>query len=568
MKLSVFAWDEGFDGVARSARKMAPSRWITGALNALLIGALLGPKTAAIWVLAFAVAEIFTWLATSGQYGETTPSFLRRLAYLGSALAVNLVWVGLAFAYWLSPLPGAEFLAFLTWSALVANAISHAFRSPLAVLVFGAPSAIVLLVATLLFPAFEGATQLAAALGSVVFVGYAAMSAERSVLAARELATARLELEAQTQAANAANQAKSAFLAMMSHELRTPMNGVLGMAHALERTDLSPRQAEHVATLLRSGGGLMTILNDILDLAKIEAGRFDIENRPFDLGHAVGRSVELWTPTALDKGLALTCQISPDVPGWVQGDDARLRQILQNLLSNALKFTTEGHVGLTITPAGRRDEIAFSVVDTGPGIEPATQTRLFQGFTQADTSIARRFGGTGLGLAISRNLARLMGGDITLQSRLGEGSSFTLVLPLPAAAFQPEPLITPQLQPREIPARALVVDDNRTNQEVARALLEALGLSVVAVGSGKGGLEALKTGDFDVVFMDIHMPGMSGIETLKAIRADGQKTIPIVALTADAMAGERERLLALGFDDYLSKPIEPAALIQILGLAA
>ncbi len=566
MKLSVFAWDEGFDGVARSARKMAPSRWVVGALNAMLVGALLGPRTATIWVLAFAMAEIWTWLATSGQKHET-PSVLRRLSYLGSALAVNFAWVGLAFAYWRSAIPGAEFLAFLTWSALLANAISHAFRSPLAVLVFGAPSAIAVLVATLFFPAFEGATQLAAALGAVVFVGYAALSAERSVLAARELATARFELEAQTQAAHAANQAKSAFLAMMSHELRTPMNGVLGMAHALERTDLNVRQAEHVATLLRSGGGLMTILNDILDLAKIEAGRFDIENRPFDLRHAVGRSIELWGPAALEKRLALTCEISSGVPAWVTGDDARLRQILQNLLSNALKFTAKGSVRLTVAPTGRGDEIAFTVADTGPGIEPATQARLFQGFTQADTSIARRFGGTGLGLAISRNLARLMGGDITLESRLSEGSSFTLALPLPAASFQPAPSAAPQPQPRAIPARALVVDDNRTNQEVARALLEALGLSVVAVGSGQDGLQALETADFDVVFMDIHMPGMSGIETLEAIRANGEETIPVVALTADAMAGERERLLALGFNDYLSKPIEPAALVRILGLA-
>ena len=568
MKLSVFAWDEGFDGVARSARKMAPSRWITGVLNAALIGALLGPRASMIWALALALAEVWTWFATSAHEGDKPPSALRRLSYLGSALAVNFVWVGLAFTYWRSGIPGAEFLAFLTWSALVANAISHAFRSPLAVLVFGAPSAVALLVATILFPAFQGPTQLAAALGAVVFVGYAAMSAERSVLAARELVAARRELEAQTLAANAANQAKSAFLAMMSHELRTPMNGVLGMAHALERTKLSPRQADHVATLLRSGSGLMTILNDILDLAKIEAGRFDVENRPFDLPYAVNRSVELWAPAALEKGLVLTCEISPQVHSWVSGDDARLRQVLQNLLSNALKFTSQGEVRLTVEPTGRGDEIAFTVADTGPGIEPATQARLFQGFTQADTSIARRFGGTGLGLAISRNLARLMGGEITLNSQLGEGSSFRLVLPLPEATFQPELSPSTPALAREALVRALVVDDNRTNQEVARALLEALGLTVETAASGQEGLTALATGGFDVVFMDIHMPGMSGIEALAAIRASGQETLPVVALTADAMTGERERLLALGFNDYLSKPIEPAALVRALGMAA
>lgn len=521
-----------------------------------------------IWGLGWALAEIWTWFATAAYQDEKPPSALRRLTYLGSTLAINFVWVGLAFTYWLSGIPGAEFLAVLTWSTLVANAISHAFRSPLAMLVFGAPSAVALLVATILFPAFEGTTQLAAALGAVVFVGYAAISAERSVLAARELVAARRQLEAQTLAANAANQAKSAFLAMMSHELRTPMNGVLGMAHALEHTDLSPRQADHVATLLRSGSGLMTILNDILDLAKIEAGRFDIENRPFDLSQAVNRSVDLWAPAAVEKGLVLTCEIAPQVHSWVSGDDARLRQILQNLLSNALKFTIRGAVRLTVAPTGPGDEITFTVTDTGPGIEPATQARLFQGFTQADTSIARRFGGTGLGLAISQNLARLMGGEITLKSQVGEGSRFKLVLPLPEATFQPELSPAAPTLAREALVYALVVDDNRTNQEVARALLEALGLTVETAASGPECLTALATGGFDVVFMDIHMPGMSGIETLAAIRASGEETLPVVALTADAMAGERERLLALGFDGYLSKPIEPAALARTLGLAA
>jgi CheY-like chemotaxis protein/anti-sigma regulatory factor (Ser/Thr protein kinase) len=340
------------------------------------------------------------------------------------------------------------------------------------------------------------------------------------------------------------------------------------MAHALQRTNLSPQQAEQVATLLQSGGGLMTILNDILDLAKIEAGRFDIEKRPFDLAQAVRRAVELWTPTAADKGLALTWDISPELPGWVSGDDARLRQVVQNLLSNAVKFTAEGQVRVSVVPASDGDLVAFTVSDTGPGIEPAIQERLFQGFTQADSSIARRFGGAGLGLAISRNLAHLMGGEINLESRPGEGSRFTLVLPLPPASFQEAAEPGPQPLLKAAPVRALVVDDNRTNQIVARALLEALGLAVETAGSGQEGLKALERGGFDIVFMDIHMPGMSGIETLAAIRTGGHRSVPVVALTADAMAGERERLLALGFNDYLSKPIEPAALIRTLGLAA
>ncbi len=351
---------------------------------------------------------------------------------------------------------------------------------------------------------------------------------------------------------------------MMSHELRTPMNGVLGMAHALGRTDLTDQQARFVDTLLRSGGGLMTILNDVLDLAKIEAGKFDIEARAFDLRQTLTRTCDLWRPAAEEKGLAFSCDIAPEVPDWVRGDDARLRQILQNLLSNAVKFTAAGAVRLEV--AMRGDAVLFSVIDTGPGLDEETQGRLFQGFTQADSTVARRFGGTGLGLAISRELARLMGGDVALTSRLGHGARFDLRLPLAAAA--------PEGQARsadpaglERDLRVLVVDDNPTNQEVARALLGAIGVEVEAAGGGEEGLAALAAASFDLVLMDIHMPGMNGVEALAAIRAAGHAALPVVALTADAMAGERDRLLALGFDGYVSKPIDPAELISALGAA-
>ena len=306
----------------------------------------------------------------------------------------------------------------------------------------------------------------------------------------------------------------------------------------------------------------MTILNDILDLAKIEAGKFDVVSRPFDLRQAISRTGDLWSQAAGEKGLAFVCDLAPDLPHWTAGDDARLRQILQNLISNAVKFTTAGEVRLMVRRAGER-EIEFVVSDTGLGIEEAALSALFQGFSQADSSIARRFGGTGLGLAISRELARLMGGDITVESRIGEGSRFTLRLPLAAvASCDVEPDLATSAAPDEM--RVLVVDDNATNQEVARALLEAVGVTVSTASSGVEALETLDASAFDVVLMDIHMPGMSGIETLAAIRAAGRDTLPVVALTADAMAGERERLLALGFDGYLSKPIEPAALVRAL----
>lgn len=559
MKLPVFEFDEGFDGVARAARRMAPSRWITVAVYAILVAWTLSPAVAAGWVAFFAFGEAWTMIATA-PHARGVPTRAQRISYLGSALALNGVWVGLGVAYWVADFSGSEYFALLVWSALLLNGMSHAYRSPLASLVFGAPSGLCILLAPLFFPRFHGAQQAFVALGVMVYVGYAIVSAARGVAASRKLNAALADLEDQTRAVRAASEAKSTFLAMMSHELRTPMNGVLGMAHALDRTNLDARQAQYVKTLLRSGGGLMTILNDVLDLAKIEAGKFDIDARPFNLHQTVARTIDLWSHMAQDKGLALICDLPADIPRWTFGDEARLRQILQNLLSNAVKFTTAGEVRLIVqsTASG----VAFTVADTGPGLDEAAQSRLFQGFTQADSSISRRFGGTGLGLAISRELARLMGGDLIVESRLGEGARFTLNLPLSTAEAEEEFCNGPD--DLEAALRVLVVDDNLTNQEVARALLEAIGASVSTASSGAEGLAHLDDADFDIVLMDIHMPEMNGIETLAAIRSAGRQTLPVVALTADAMTGERERLLALGFNGYLSKPIEPSALVRAL----
>lgn len=562
MKFPIFEFDEGFDGVARAARRMTLSRFLTVALYSVLVGLTLSPAFAASWVAVFLVAETWTWIATR-PHARGTPTLRQRVFYLGSAVGVNLVWVGLGLAYWFASFPSSEYFALLIWSALLINGMSHVYRSPLAALVFGAPSGLCILLTPLAAPRFEDAQQVFVAVGVTIYVGYAVISASRGARAARELATARRELEAQTREAQAANQAKSAFLAMMSHELRTPMNGVLGMAHALERTPLDARQQQYVETLLRSGGGLMTILNDVLDLAKIESGKFDIHIRPFELRQLVTRAGDLWAQAAQEKGLNFVCEVDLGLREWCAGDDARLRQILQNLLSNAVKFTSQGEVRLAVR-ALADGWVSFEVSDTGIGIDEAALGRLFEGFSQGDSSISRRFGGTGLGLAISRELARLMGGDIQVESEVGRGSRFVLRLPL-AEAAAPEPqAVDATGTPVTQQLRVLVVDDNSTNQEVARALLEAIGALVDTVSGGLEALASLEQAQFDVVLMDIHMPGMNGIETLEAIRASGRASLPVVALTADAMSGERDRLLALGFNGYVSKPIEPAALVRVL----
>lgn len=362
-----------------------------------------------------------------------------------------------------------------------------------------------------------------------------------------------------------ASRAKSDFLAMMSHELRTPMNGMLGLAHALRGTNLDARQMDYLDTIEQSGHGLMTILNDILDLSKVEAGKLVLDVAPFDIRKSVSQIRLVWRETALLKGVELAVEIDPATPAWLAGDDARVRQILRNLISNALKFTDAGRVVIRVAPngPGEGDGIALSVSDTGVGMDAAQVAQLFTPFVQGDRTTARRFGGTGLGLAICRRLAEQMGGEIGVESALGEGSIFTARLPLPAAAA-PENASDDAAAADLTGARVLVVDDNAINQTVARAILEAAGVLVATAADGHTALARLRVEDFDVVLMDVHMPVMDGVETVRRIRAGegGRVDLPVVALTADAMVGDAERLLAQGFDDAHPKPIQPAGLLM------
>ena len=363
--------------------------------------------------------------------------------------------------------------------------------------------------------------------------------------------------------AAAANEAKSAFLAMMSHELRTPLNGVLGMAHALGASPLDARQHGYVEVIESSGQSLLAILNDILDLSKIEAGRLEIEAIPFGLTDLLDSIVALWSAPIAEKGLMLVVEFE-ELPDHVVGDPTRVRQILTNLLSNALKFTERGEIRLCIRhDADQR--LRFQVADTGVGMSPAVLAKLFYEFSQGDASTGRRFGGTGLGLSISRRLCRMMGGDLEAKSLEGEGSTFigsvrapTVEAPAEAAEVEAQGEL-PQL-------RILAVDDNASNRAVIEALLHALGLSVILAGDGAEALEILRTTPIDLVLMDINMPVMNGVDALAAIRRGeaGAPGMRVTALTADAMAGDRERYLAKGFDGHLSKPIQLKALIDAL----
>ena len=376
--------------------------------------------------------------------------------------------------------------------------------------------------------------------------------------------------------AEAATQSKSMFLANMSHEIRTPLNGILGMADILKQTSLSKEQNEILETIKVSGSNLFAIINDILDFSKIEASQIELENIVFNLKNEIEEIRKLFSIKVMEKAIKFNINISPDIPSNLIGDPIRIKQIIINLVNNSIKFTkNEGSVSLSVEHAGEANDklnILFKVSDTGIGISKEGKMRLFKAFSQTEKSTTRKYGGTGLGLAISKSLSELMGGNIGVESELGKGSTFwfTTVLGIcqKKTEFKDKTKVESETTGNES-LRILLAEDNPINQRVAVFNVKKLGHVIDIAEDGKIAVEMYKTKEYDLILMDIQMPVMNGIEATKEIRkyeSENQnfKKIKVIAMTASAMKGDKERFIAAGMDDYISKPFRPSELRKLL----
>lgn len=562
--------DERLDEVAADIRRLGPSRIISGCLAAGVIGFGLGYRTALAWLASFLIAEGLAALATR-NFGKGRPGARAdRAAFMFAAIPVNGSWAALAALLWLNGSPQLKIAAVAIWCGQLVFMQQYRHQ-PLALLILSGVAPIASLI---IFPFFfasgaDPATQ-AMRWSLVLLIGITINVALRNRAAARRMDQLTRGLRDERERALEAARAKSTFIAVTSHELRTPMNGLLGMAHALERSNLDPAQRQQVELMIKSGDSLMQLLNDVLDLSRVEAGKVELAPEVVDPRAIVSDVVDAWRDAAEAKGLSLFARYDTEVPAWVRADPLRIRQVLTNLVSNAVKFTAQGHVRVSVSAeAAGPDEqlIRFSVCDTGPGVPPEAADRVFDSFTQADETISRGYGGAGLGLAISRSLARQLGGDLVLRPGSGPGACFVLSVraPLSQAPVAPEP--EPQVDDEALgQIHVLMAEDNAVNQLVVRTMLEPAGVALTVVENGQEALEAMTQQHYDCVLMDINMPVMDGITALAAIRQGkaGDPALPVIALTASAMAGDRERFLGMGFDDHLGKPVKPMDLITAI----
>ena len=566
------AWGVSMDATEQTAQRVL--RWrveglaarVGQAAGVAILGWLAtGQTLIAPWFAATALLTVIDTLlsrALLARPGDRGLAAFTTMGRVGSAIAFAMLMFILA----LSSSHWSVTCAILVGCATVLNnAIMSRGSRQFSLTLVGPPA--LFLIATPVVASLTGkplgATTMAALVigcaGYVIFIARLAETLHREDRLLRDALAA----------AQTANRAKSDFLGTVSHEIRTPLNGVLGMAQAMRRDVLSPKQISRLDVITESGETLLAILNDILDLSKIEAGQLALEIADFEIESMVRGAQAAFTPVANRKGLSFDLTVEPAARGTYVGDSARVRQILYNLISNAIKFTDAGEVrgAITATAQGLRIEVS----DTGIGIAPERVDSLFEKFVQADSSATRRFGGVGVGLTICKALCVAMGGDISVTSALGEGSRFVVCLPLPrGTAGAPGATVEGDSSPVEANAsfRVLAAEDNRVNQLVLRTLLGQIGLEPTIVANGAEALQAWEQGDYDLILMDVQMPVMDGASATEAIRtreaASGRPATPIVALTANAMSHQVAAYRAAGMNGFLAKPLDIAALFKTI----
>ncbi len=560
---------------AASAKNILP-RLISSGATATAAVCFLGPVWGGVWFAA-------TWAVILGGIQlmkriQADPGSDRSRLTNG-VLEVNNVFsailgASVVVALWLTGEPAARLFAMASLFVSTTYVLLHYYSEQRLFYLYVSPTA-----AAALYLGWSVARDAGYALQTVVALAAAAVLVtnfihlSRTLLdgSRRSLREARARARQGETAAEAANTAKSAFLATMSHEIRTPLNGVLGMAQAMSVDELTAIQRDRLEVIHQSGEALLAILNDILDLSKIEAGKLELEEIEFDLGEVARGAHSAFTALANKKGLSFCLDVEA-ARGVYRGDPTRLRQILYNLISNGLKFTEAGEIRVTAV----HDEtgLTIRVADTGIGIPPEALGALFGKFSQVDASTTRKFGGTGLGLAICRHLAELMGGGIAVESEPGKGSCFIVSLPLARLGDErATALPAPAAPAREtMPSvRVLAAEDNSVNQLVLKTLLHQIGLEPVVVDDGQAAIEAWEHGQWDVILMDIQMPVMDGPTATRQIREreafSGRRRTPILALTANAMPHQIAEYLAAGMDGHIAKPIEASRLFEALSLA-
>ncbi|MFN3815342.1 hybrid sensor histidine kinase/response regulator [Brevundimonas sp.] len=614
--------DEAFADAVRRRRKNLPIRMGVSVVGVLVFAPIIGAGLALAWIAAYFVVQLIDALAcspiTSGR--TETLSLWRKLIAWPAIAASTLVYGFFALPLWnLGGLAGG-ICAVLVLTGGVMNALMVSGRSSLMLGLYLTPLFLYLAGTPLLMLA-EGAGRAEATAAAVVaftILAFALAAYTGNARLAESERQAQRDSDRRRREAEAAVAGKSAFVATVSHDLRTPLSAILAGAHELEAKARDAASRENAALIGEAGRMMKNLLDDLLDHAKLEAGRMEVEARPFNLRQVLSRTIRLWQREAAEQGLKLRLEGASQTPDWVVGDPTRIRQVLNNLISNALKFTQDGTVTVRIRAWDQDGSVALTldIIDTGPGMNAAQLARLFTPFDQTGDAVSARHGGTGLGLSISRDLAQLMGGWLTARSARGEGATFTLALtlprtsapnaplmaapeardriaqsrplaverrpekpdriasppdmvsPAPDPASMPPPVVPeqPETEVADRPLRVLVVDDHEINRRAVQLILTPLAVELASAADGMAALKVCEVQTYDVIFMDVRMPELDGRETTRRLRAgDGpNRATPVIAVTADTAQEDIDACMAAGMDYFVSKPLTPAALLGAL----